>query len=296
MRAARQTPEKQDPDHIRQSCHWPPRRSRLSMGQVQGGATGSSRAHDLSAGRPARSARQAVSTTKGKAMSNIAPLLDRNRAFASDPGARQGMPRLPFIPNLNLYIVTCIDCRVDPAQILGVKLGEALVQRNIGGRITPAIIADIAYAGYSSTPRPPKAPTSRSRSSTTPTAARPCSPTTTCATASPSESAPTSGPWPTRPSWTRPAPSRPTSTGCYGRRKSRTTSTPPGTSTTLAPAWSPPSSTQEPGSNAPASSSSSPPSGTPQCNASRPASPTSTGGPANPISQAPTPPRKEEKQ
>jgi carbonic anhydrase len=36
------------------------------------------------------------------------------------------MPRLPFIPNLNLYIVTCIDCRVDPAQILGVKLGEAL--------------------------------------------------------------------------------------------------------------------------------------------------------------------------
>ena len=69
-------------------------------------------------------------------MSNTAPLLDRNRAFASDPGARQGMPRLPFIPNLNLYIVTCIDCRVDPAQILGVKLGEALVQRNIGGSRT----------------------------------------------------------------------------------------------------------------------------------------------------------------
>jgi carbonic anhydrase len=81
-------------------------------------------------------------------LSNIAPLLDRNRAFAGDPGARQGMPRLPFIPNLNLYIVTCIDCRVDPAQVLGVKLGEALVQRNIGGRITPAIITDIAYAGY----------------------------------------------------------------------------------------------------------------------------------------------------
>jgi len=80
-------------------------------------------------------------------MSNIAPLLDRNRAFASHPGARQGMPRLPFIPNLTLYIVTCIDGRVDPAQVLGVKLGEALVQRNIGGRITPAVIRDIAYAG-----------------------------------------------------------------------------------------------------------------------------------------------------
>jgi carbonic anhydrase len=91
-------------------------------------------------------------------LSNIAPLLDRNRAFASDPGARQGMPRLPFIPNLNLYIVICIDCRVDPAQILGVKLGEALVQRNIGGRITPAVIRDIAYAGYLVDTKAPEGP------------------------------------------------------------------------------------------------------------------------------------------
>jgi carbonic anhydrase len=91
-------------------------------------------------------------------MSNIAPLLDRNRAFASDPGARQGMPPLPFIPNLNLYIVTCIDCRVDPAQVLGVKLGEALVQRNIGGRITPAVIADIAYASYLVDTKAPEGP------------------------------------------------------------------------------------------------------------------------------------------
>ena len=91
-------------------------------------------------------------------MSNIAPLLERNRAFANDPGARQGMPALPFIPNLNLYIVTCIDCRVDPAQVLGVKLGEALVQRNIGGRITPAIIADIACAGYLAGTKAPEGP------------------------------------------------------------------------------------------------------------------------------------------
>lgn len=137
-------------------------------------------------------------------MSNIAPRLDRNRAFAADPGARQGMPRLPFIPNLNLNIVTCIDCRVDPAQVLGVKLGEALVQRNIGGRITPAIIADMPMPGIWSTPRLPKAPTSRWRSSTTPIAAPPCWPTTTCATDSLSASAPTSGPWPTPRSWTRP--------------------------------------------------------------------------------------------
>jgi carbonic anhydrase len=41
-------------------------------------------------------------------MSNLAPLLDRNQAFASTD-ARQNMPPLPFIPRLNLYIVTCID-------------------------------------------------------------------------------------------------------------------------------------------------------------------------------------------
>ena len=97
-------------------------------------------------------------TTEGYVLSNIAPLLDRNRAFAADPAAGQDMPRLPFIPNLNLYIVTCIDCRVDPAQVLGVKLGEALVQRNIGGRITPAIIADIAYAGYLVDAKAPEGP------------------------------------------------------------------------------------------------------------------------------------------
>ena len=90
-------------------------------------------------------------------MSAIAPLLERNQAFASDPGARRNMPRLPFIPNLGLYIVTCIDCRVNPAQILGVRLGEALVQRNIGGRIT-AVIQDIAYAGYLVDTKAPEGP------------------------------------------------------------------------------------------------------------------------------------------
>ena len=75
-------------------------------------------------------------------MSNIAPLLDRNQTFARTD-ARLNVPALPFIPFLSLYIVTCIDCRVDPAQTLGVGMGEALVERNIGGRITPEVIRDI---------------------------------------------------------------------------------------------------------------------------------------------------------
>ena len=90
-------------------------------------------------------------------MSNVAPLVDRNQAFAATD-ARQNVPALPFIPFLNLYIVTCIDCRVDPAEILGIKLGEALVERNIGGRVTPAVIRDIAYAGYLVESKAPEGP------------------------------------------------------------------------------------------------------------------------------------------
>src|ERR1700744_1999484 len=90
-------------------------------------------------------------------MSNIAPLLDRNRAFAGTD-ARLNVPALPFVPFLNLYIVICIDCRVDPAQILGIGMGEALVARNIGGRVPPAVIRDIAYAGYLVESKAPEGP------------------------------------------------------------------------------------------------------------------------------------------
>ena len=95
-------------------------------------------------------------------MSNIAPLLERNRAFA-ETDARRNVPALPFIPRQNLYIVICIDCRVDPAQILGIELGEALVQRNIGGRVTPAVIRDIAYASYLVETKAPGGPVVRGR-------------------------------------------------------------------------------------------------------------------------------------
>ncbi|HEY1823736.1 MAG TPA: carbonic anhydrase [Trebonia sp.] len=90
-------------------------------------------------------------------MSNIAPLLDRNEAFAGTD-ARLNVPALPFVPFLNLYIVICIDCRVDPAQILGVGMGEALVERNIGGRVTSAAIRDIAYAAYLVESKAPEGP------------------------------------------------------------------------------------------------------------------------------------------
>jgi carbonic anhydrase len=80
-------------------------------------------------------------------MSNIDPLLARNRAFAAAE-TRHHPPPLPFLPRAGLFVVTCMDCRVDPEDFLGIEFGEALVARNTGGRVTAAVIRDVAYAGY----------------------------------------------------------------------------------------------------------------------------------------------------
>jgi carbonic anhydrase len=77
-------------------------------------------------------------------MSNFAPYLERNQAFAAS-GAQADVPQIPFIPFRQLYLITCIDPRVEPAAVLGARLGEAIVARNVGGRVTPAVIKDLAW-------------------------------------------------------------------------------------------------------------------------------------------------------
>jgi carbonic anhydrase len=88
---------------------------------------------------------------------NLNRLLDRNRAFAATD-VRTEVPVLPFLPRQGLYLITCLDCRVDPAQVLGVGMGDALVQRNIGGRVTPSVLGDIAYAAYLVGAKAPEGP------------------------------------------------------------------------------------------------------------------------------------------
>jgi carbonic anhydrase len=72
----------------------------------------------------------------------MTPLLERNQRFA-----RTYNPLTLGIPSRQLVIVTCLDHRVDPAIVLGVELGEAPVIRNAGGRVTQAVIDDIAFLG-----------------------------------------------------------------------------------------------------------------------------------------------------
>jgi carbonic anhydrase len=77
-------------------------------------------------------------------MTNIETLLDRNGAFAQTD-AKDKVPAIPFIPNMQVYVLTCIDPRVDPTNILGLELGDAIVARTVGGRVTDAVLADLAW-------------------------------------------------------------------------------------------------------------------------------------------------------
>ena len=75
-------------------------------------------------------------------MTKITPLLERNEEFA-----RTYSPEALGIPAAEVLIVTCLDHRVDPAIVLGLRLGDAPVIRNAGGRVTQAVIDDIAFLG-----------------------------------------------------------------------------------------------------------------------------------------------------
>ncbi len=70
-------------------------------------------------------------------------LLDRNRCFAEQFEAGD----LKISPRLSTIVLTCLDARVDPAHFFGLGLGDAVVIRNAGGRITPAVMRDLGILG-----------------------------------------------------------------------------------------------------------------------------------------------------
>src|SRR6202034_392962 len=58
------------------------------------------------------------------------------------------MPSLPkAMPNVKATIIGCADMRVDPFDIPGLKPGEDVVIRNIGGRITPVLLEELGLLG-----------------------------------------------------------------------------------------------------------------------------------------------------
>ena len=82
-------------------------------------------------------------------MSTLENLLERNKEFAAQQTAAGTlMPSLPkALPNVKAVIIGCADMRVDPAHLLGLRPGEAVVMRNIGGRITPGLLEQLGLLG-----------------------------------------------------------------------------------------------------------------------------------------------------
>ncbi len=90
----------------------------------------------------------------GREMADLTTLLDRNRSFAEQFEAGD----LKIWPRMSTILLTCVDARVDPAHLFGLGLGDAVVIRNAGGRITPAVIADLGILGVLTASAPGNSP------------------------------------------------------------------------------------------------------------------------------------------
>jgi len=92
---------------------------------------------------------QSGATQRASELSNLDHMLQRNKEFAARQSAEGTlMPSLPrALPNVKAIVIGCADMRVDPADILGIKPGEAVVMRNIGGRITPGLLEELGLLG-----------------------------------------------------------------------------------------------------------------------------------------------------
>jgi carbonic anhydrase len=75
--------------------------------------------------------------------SRMTPLLEHNEQFA-----RTFTPVPLALPAAQVIVVTCLDHRVDPAITLRLRLGDAPVLRNAGGRVTQPVIEEIAYLAF----------------------------------------------------------------------------------------------------------------------------------------------------
>ncbi|HUQ40417.1 MAG TPA: carbonic anhydrase [Acidimicrobiales bacterium] len=73
----------------------------------------------------------------------IDELLAANRVFAAAE-----RPALESRPQRRLAVVTCMDTRIDVLAALGLELGQAVVIRNAGARVTEDVLRSLALATH----------------------------------------------------------------------------------------------------------------------------------------------------
>lgn len=81
-------------------------------------------------------------------MSHLDKFLERNKEFAAEQSSAGALLSLPdALPKVKAIVIGCADMRVDPAHVLGLQPGEAVVIRNIGGRVTPGLLEQLGLLG-----------------------------------------------------------------------------------------------------------------------------------------------------
>ena len=82
-------------------------------------------------------------------MSYLDLMLEHNAEFAERHAGEGSLP--PALPGalskVKALIIGCADMRVDPADLFDIELGQAVVIRNIGGRVTPTLIEELGLLG-----------------------------------------------------------------------------------------------------------------------------------------------------
>jgi carbonic anhydrase len=73
---------------------------------------------------------------------DFSDIADSNAEFVS---AFTGQ-NVPGLPARNMLLLTCMDCRIIPHQVLGMSIGDMKVIRNGGGQLNSAVENDIVVA------------------------------------------------------------------------------------------------------------------------------------------------------
>src|SRR3954449_1990820 len=71
-------------------------------------------------------------------------VVQANTAFADD----YSLGGLEARAARGLAVLTCMDSRIDPLRMLGLKAGDAKILRNAGGRVTDDVLRTLVLARY----------------------------------------------------------------------------------------------------------------------------------------------------
>jgi carbonic anhydrase len=75
---------------------------------------------------------------------DFADVLEANRGYAES----FELAGLPAVAGRGLAIVTCMDSRIEPLEMLGLRPGDAKIIRNAGARVTPDVLRTLVLATH----------------------------------------------------------------------------------------------------------------------------------------------------